>query len=202
MSTEKRLEREIVQSEFPAFNQMLERFLDFNRWGFQKTFSGLSTHFPPSIIYDSELCRVRFLWPVKDIRDREVSISILYGRSHAPNDEKTLLWNGEQCFCWHTLNLVLEFLDGLSPERVVRKNYELPAVMKQFNDSKNPSWSQREWLVRMHATIWEHYGERFFQLFDMRHLDLWENYVHFVKEFRMLKEAREHYGGPWPSNIC
>jgi len=204
MNIDEQKHREIAIKEFPKFTEMLESILNLKRWGFQKTLSGTSTRFPPSIIYDSQWCRVRFLWPVPDIRDREASIHILYGRLHAPNDAEMILWNGEQCFCWHDIDLVLHFLDGRSPEDVAYKDYDLPGVMKKFYDSKDRRWSQREWLVRMHEKVWEHYGIRFFEFFDLHRPDLWSRYIRFVKEFRRLKESgsKTQYGGPWPSNIC
>ncbi len=54
------------------------------------------------------------------------SISIYYGRLHAPNEETTMIWNGEECHCWHRFELALHFLDGRTPE-YASKRYTLIA---------------------------------------------------------------------------
>jgi hypothetical protein len=46
---------------------------------------------------------------------------------------------------------------------------------------------QPEWLAQMHATIWRHYGKRFFELFDLRQPDLWGKYRQFLKEVYDIK---------------
>ena len=33
------------------------------------------------------------------------------------------------------------------------------------------------------AMIWEHYEQRFFELFDLRRPDLWDDYIGFLKEY-------------------
>jgi hypothetical protein len=38
-----------------------------------------------------------------------------------------------------------------------------------------------------HAMIWEHYGQRLFELFDLRRPDLWEKYSSFVIQVYDLK---------------
>jgi len=61
--------------------------------------------------------------------------------------------------------------------------------MEQFEQSKMElglEWQQPEWLTRIHSSIWEHYGERLFELFDIRHPELWEKYIDFLKEYDRL----------------
>ena len=40
-----------------------------------------------------------------------------------------------------------------------------------------------EYSLRYHAAIWDYYGNRLFELFDLRQPELWEQYTQFVKEF-------------------
>jgi hypothetical protein len=204
MNNQKEMEKEFIKKEFPKFIETLEQCLNFKRWGFQMTFYGVSTKFPPSVIYDSEWCRVRFLIPIPDWRDRESTIHIRYGRLHAPNDEELILNDGEYCYCWHDIGLALEFLELVAPQQAANKNFASQSVIKGFMDSIDPNLHQLEWLTKTHALIWDHYGKRFFELFDLRTPNLWKQYDEFVKEFRAIKvtKSTRHYGGPWPANIC
>lgn len=195
---------EMVNKKFPEVIRTLEQYLNFKRWGFQMTFYGVSTKFPPSVIYDSEWCRARFLMPIPDWRESESTIHIRYGRLHALNDEELISYDGEECYCWHDIGLALEFLEGVAPQQAANKNFASQSVIKGFMDSIGPNLRQLEWLTRTHSKIWDHYDQRFFELFDLRTPTLWKQYVEFVKEFRAIKATKSsrHYGGPWPANIC
>jgi hypothetical protein len=164
-------------------------FLPLDRWNFQ-----LSARIDKpysSVIYNSERCRLNFVFSGWDVSG-DYTISIYYGRLHAPDIGATMVWNGEECHCWHDIKRVLNYLDGLSPQKAVKVKYEWPLVMEQFRQSDlGKSLSARryqaEWLTRMHATAWKHYGERLFELFDVRRADLWSEYVDFIREFYKLK---------------
>jgi len=81
----------ILRAEFPSLIQMFESTIDFKRWGFRRTFVGVVVQLPPSVIYDSEWCKVRFMWQASDRRDGDgPKITILYGRLHAPVDQLTI----------------------------------------------------------------------------------------------------------------
>jgi hypothetical protein len=186
---------EKTKNEFLNLVQMLEQTMDFKRWGFQKIFLGISENFPPSVIYDSEWCRVRFNYFEPDPRDQYKKITSLYGRLHAPVNEIAILWNGEKCYCWHQLELALNFLDGLSPKDLTGKS-ETPKIMEKYYRPDIQSVLGLEHIaasdiqpavtVRMCASIWDHYGQELFNLFDLRHPELWEQYRLFVKEYYKL----------------
>ena len=38
--------------------------------------------------------------------------------------------------------------------------------------------------------IWKHYGNHFFEIFDLRKPDVWEKYQMYIKEFYDLKGRR------------
>lgn len=198
----KKIFDDVVKTEFPEFIQMIERNLDFSRWGFTKVFSGVG-QFSPIVIYASKSCRVMFVWQVPDIRDERATIDIPYGRSHATNDEGIITWKGQKCYCWHDVTKVLYFLDGLSPSEVASDHFMSPKVMEQFRKSSvNKGWTQPEWMAKMHATIWEHYGKRFFDLFDMRQPSLWEQYSRFNAEYQRLNPEFSLSGFPTRDKIC
>ncbi len=54
----------------------------------------------------------------------------------------------------------------------------------------------------MHAIIWEKYGYRLFELFDLRRPDLWEKYSVFIKQVYDIRGFK-HYGYGVPhEKIC
>jgi hypothetical protein len=188
---------------FPEFIQMLKGCMNFDRWGFKQTFYGTTTDFSPSVIYSSEKCRVMFLWHKGDVRDGYATITIRYARLHATVNHKFMLWNGQKFHCWHYVDLALSFLDDLSPHEAVEKQSKWPNVMQQFIElNKKQNFSQVEWKARMHAFVWEHYGNRLFDLFDLRRPDLWEQYKLFVREYYRLDPGVFNPNSPPPENIC
>lgn len=161
--------------------RVAENILDLARWNFKETFRSNKIG---ELIYDSEYCRIKFLW---DGWAPEVgnSIAIYYGRLHAPNEKATMIWNDEECHCWHRFEHALHFLDGCSPAEAVKLNYS-HQIKRHFHEKeirKKYYHRQPEWMAQLHAAIWQHYGLRLFELFDLRRLDLWEQYRQFLKEF-------------------
>jgi hypothetical protein len=180
---------EVHKKQSQNLIQMLEGILDFKYWGFQRTYVGIAKVWP-FVIYDSKWCRVRFGLRGGEYSDRNHEMSVLYGRLHAPNDAGVMIWNGEECFCWHRWFDALNFLDGLSAREAVeqiRGKDEWPRVAEKFKQSKLGKELARpnhpEWMTRMQAAIWQAYGERLFELFDLRNPDLWNQYRHFVGEY-------------------
>jgi len=158
-----------------------QSFLDLALWGFRQSYQSGKTG---NLIYDSEICRVNFVWGGWDYGGGN-SISIYYGRLHAPNEEATMIWNGEECHCWHRFEQALHFLDGHTPADAVKLNFShsITAPYYEAEFRQNFHRRQPEWLTRMHAAVWEHYGKRFFELFDLRRPDLWQQYRQFLKEY-------------------
>lgn len=183
--------------------RLAEEFLPLKRWGFE-----ISARIPSShsiVIFDSEWCRVKFMWQVKDLYGGN-TIAIYYGRLHALDDGKIMLWNGEKCRCWHSVEYTLNFLDGMSPQEAVKAKRKWPRVMEQFRQSElgqrlSGRNSQPEWLTRMHATVWEYYGQRLFDVFDLRHTDLWSEYAEFIREFYRIKGLSPNISPP-QDKIC
>lgn len=195
--------QKIVENEFPEFIKLLERCMSFDRWGFKQTFYGTAQEFAPSVIYDSQSCRVRFLWLTADPRDGYTTLDIKYGRLHASNHQRFMLWNSKKCHCWHNIDLALSFLEGFSPQEAVEKSREISSFVDQFAQiNKEHSWSEIEWSARFHSAIWDHYGTRLFDLFDVRHSDSWEQYTNFINEFYRLKPRAFNPSAPPPENIC
>jgi hypothetical protein len=168
---------------------LAERFLPLKKWGFDETYRSSKDG---RLILNSQWCRVKFLWSGWEAQVGN-SINIFYGRLHASNDHQVMAWNKEDCYCWHGLTgrEVLNFLDGLSPqEAVFQKGF--PQIIMQFRKSelwKNLAGKrcQPELTVKMNAVVWEYYGTRLFELFDLRRSDLWEQYRKFLKEYYDIK---------------
>jgi hypothetical protein len=151
-------------------------------WGFIENFRASK---PGKLIYNSEWCRLSLIWGGWDYSNGN-SMHIRYGRLHAPNEQPTMIWNGEECNCWHRFELALHFLDAQTPQAAAKTIYT-HSVIEQYKRSKlgqslTGKRRQPEWLAQMHAMIWRHYGTRFFEIFDLRRPDLWEQYQQFLKE--------------------
>jgi hypothetical protein len=110
-----------------------------------------------------------------------------------------MIWNGEECYCWYhhgDLHLLLYFLDGLSvheaSDNEIRLSYDKrprtwhPLVQALDDSMKNPNETGTKEQVfgqylKFHRSIWDRYELRFFELFDLRRPDLWENYRKFLR---------------------
>lgn len=160
--------------------RIAQMFLDLHSWEFRESYRAIT---PAALIYDSEWCRIKLIWGGWDYGSGN-SIHIRYGRLHASNEEAKMIWNGEDCRCWHDFDHALHFLDGRSPADAARLNYSHPLTDPFYEAGFRQKFSRRqpEWLAQMQVTIWQHYGSRFFELFDLRQPDLWQQYRHFLKE--------------------
>ena len=167
--------------------RVAENFLDLDLWGLKESYRSAKSG---NLIYDSEWCRVNLVWGGWDPLGGN-SISIHYGRLHAPNEEAKMTWNGEECHCWHRFELLLHFLDGRTPEYASKTMYT-HSLIEQYKESElgrsfTGKRRQPEWLAQMHVTVWRHYGKRFFELFDLRRPDLWDKYRQFLKDVYDIK---------------
>jgi len=202
MNKEMERYRDIVNNDFPQLIQMLERVMDFKRWGFRQTFAGVSEQFTPSIIYDSEKCRVRFLWYAPDVRD-EPTIYVRYGRAHALNNQRYITRDGQQCYCWHNHRMALHFLEGLTPQEAMNNRYKWPRTLEKWEQSISAKGLPAvEGQVRIHAALWDHYGERLFNLFDLRHPELWDKCILFMKACYKIDPFTDDYGYLKGYEIC
>ena len=181
---------ERIEDPCEEMARLAQSFLPLKQWGFIESYRSKKDE---RLIHTSQWCRVKFVWSGWEI-DSGNTISIYYGRLHAPDDKIRVIWNGEECHCWHSLmgtGAVLDFLDGLtSQESAVRNNF--PPIIEQFRHSEvwqNLSGKRREpeLAIKMHAAVWNHYKIRLFELFDLRRPDLWEKYRHFMKDLYDIK---------------
>jgi hypothetical protein len=206
--------------------ECIERILPLHQWSFRPSANFLGSPYKaalgkvtgcPVVIYDAEWCRMRFA--VQHDRHEDL-VWIYYGRSHAPNDEWTLIWNGVECSCWHhygNLGLLFSFLDGLTPQQAFQanlahkygvRNWTLHPLTKAHHDViADPANEFRsaqfffEQHLKFHASIWLYYGLRFFELFDLRHPDLWAKYTTFLKQVYEMKETK-YESDVFQYNIC
>jgi hypothetical protein len=181
--------------------RVAQSFLNLDQWGFKVSYRSTK---PGNLIYDSEWCRLSFIWGGWDPLGGN-SIHIRYGRLHAPNEKATMIWNGEECHCWHDFDQALHFLDERTPEYASKMMYT-HSLIEQYKQSDlgqslTGKRRQPEWLVQMHAVVWEHYAPRLFELFNLRRSDLWEQYRQFLKEVYDIK-GRSPYIKPPLDRVC
>jgi hypothetical protein len=159
--------------------------LDLPSWGFRESYRSTK---PGKLIHDSQWCRISLIWGGWDYGGGS-SIHIRYGRLHAPDEKITMLWNGEECRCWHDFDHALHFLDGHSPAEAVKLKHSHPLLDPFYSEEISQKFDRRqpEWLAQMHVTLWQAYGNSFFELFDLRRADLWQKYRLFLKEYYDIK---------------
>lgn len=194
----------IRQGEVQRFSRLLDLAFDFGFWGFQESYLHFYPYHSAYIIYDSEWCRVKFDINSGDLL-RGYGMRVRYGRKHAPNTVSTMLWNGEECWCWHEIPEALMFLDGFSPQETVdeyRAKGRWGFMEAEITQKTN---SRLESDAKIHALIWKKYGRRLFELFDLRHSELWNQYVSFFAKYQKLSGSMAiHSDSPVPDKdrIC
>ena len=190
-----------------ALMQMIEQNLNLAGWKFRLTFTKFHQTSNIKIIYDSEWCRTKFMFSRQHTPQHD-ELSIEYGRLHAPNEDPYMAWQGEKCRTWHNVIVPLRFLDGLSISEAVQQakiQKESPTAIEKFRKSELGKRLFDEYppkaSIVMHSVLWEHYGQRLFELFDLRRPDLWEKYRIFIKEYYRLLGMKASYGPPY-ENVC
>jgi hypothetical protein len=168
--------------------RIAQNSLDAGSWGFKETYHSVKSQ---QLILDSPLCRINLIWGGWDQAGGN-NMYIRYGRLHALDVKKTMLWNGEECHCWHDIDHPLNFLDGRLPADVVKRFTSHPVTDPFYKNELRQKFhrQQPDWLAAMNLAIWKHYGNRFFEIFDLKRPDLWEKYQLFLKEFYDLKGRR------------
>jgi hypothetical protein len=190
----------ILSVDLPILYLAIEKCLQPRNNGFELVDPNLVPTEPLTISYQSGQCKMK----ISCRRDKpydDIELSILYGRLHAPFDRDFIEWNGEKCHCWHGVSAspLMPFLDGLSPAAAVELTSS-KIVNDFFESSRGKEWTTSERFARMHAMIWKNYGQRFFDLFDLKYPDLWKEYVAFLKEYyeidtRLNKTLKAMFNG-------
>jgi len=175
-----------------ALIQLIEENLEIQRWNFRLTFTKFVKPSNTKLIYDSEWCRVKFTFSRMHFPEKD-KLLIDYGRLHAPDEELFMIWNGEGCRCWHNILDPLRFLDGLTPAEAYQQailDKQLPPIIRDFRQSKQGKKLLSEYppksAIVLQDTLWKQYGEKLFELFDLRRPDLWQEYRRFLKEYYEL----------------
>ena len=192
-----------------TLTELIEQYLPIRKWGFVESVRN-ENEYAPFLIFDSQWCRIRFHLE-RDMHSGGMlseNLNISYGRLHALNNDSEMIWKGEKCQCWHyyfNLHLLFSFLDSVSVQDAYKANvawsYERrKPIWHPLIEShrayveKNNGFKTKERrsgaTLEFHASIWEHYGLRFFELFDLRHPELWEKYRNFLKEVYEPEEQR------------
>lgn len=200
-----RIKRHKAYSE--DLKSLVEGVLDFKKWGFQQTYIHIDEKELPHIIYDSNNCRARFSYVGGDSNIGFI-VKVYYGRLHASNENFLLKWEGMQCGCWHQVNRALHFLDGLSPKEAAEnvQNNIWPHILEKYRNSKLGKKlehdNHREWIIRMHSTIWNYYGNKLFEIYDLYQPDLWEQYTNYLRSYYKIQGVSPYPGTPGNDHIC
>ena len=174
-----------MRLDIRTLTDLIEGSLPLKHWAFLE-----STKTNLYVIYNSQWCRVKFMIE-KDISKDH--LHVYYGRLHALDNEWEMIWDAENCYCWHNhydLQIALRFLDGFSAQDAYKMKWtRLPLFQDYYNSEFTKSISNNhEQFLKLHSVIWSHYGEHFFELFDLRRPDLWNQYVGFLKEYYRLDD--------------
>lgn len=176
--------------------------LPLDHWGFKESYRSEKEE---RLVFDSKWCRVQFIWVGWEIYTG-YNMRIFYGRLHAPVDAQSMSWEGEECDCWHTLmgaGDALDFLNGLTPEESIAP-HDVPILE---NLGRNSWWDEiaadkrrvPELTIKKHAVIWEYYGTRLLELFDLRRPEIWKHYrewllARYKAEGKDEDEQRKKFG--------
>jgi hypothetical protein len=185
---------------FPALIRAVTHHLDYESWGFRIVHSGkLLDH--SGIILQSEYCKVK-IWTLRDRPYEEPEVYFSYGRLHAPNEDYITSWNGGKCHCWHDIRDALSYLDGFTAQETFQ-NPRAPVFMYDFfQRNKFRGWSHPEMTVRSQAAVWEQYGQNLFNLFDLRHPELWQGYSVFYRQLYDLRVTHPDHSITPRYRIC
>ena len=190
-----------------ALLQAIEGTLDMKPWGFVCNYKNFNETSSLVTIYDSQWCRLSFRFSRQQFSHHD-ELSVEYGRLHAPNEKAYLVWESEECHCWHNIIEPLLFLDGLTPLQAMEQSKiqrKSPPIVESFRQSEVGQKLYKEYapqaVLAMHGRIWEHYGQRLFELFDLQRPDLWEKYRAFVREYYRLIGMESSWGPPY-ENVC
>lgn len=169
--------------------RIVNNFSNLNKWNFVERYCSEKDR---KLIYDSEWCRMNIIWGGWDPLGGN-SISIYYGRHHALNETATMVWEGETCHTWHDFMSALYFLDGTLPAEAAKMKSSHQLIEKYYEEEFRKIYHRRqpEWLMKMHMDIWDFYGIRFFELFDLRRPEIWIQYSAFLKEYYDIKGRRK-----------
>ena len=184
-----------------------ENHLPLEKWGFAESgrIRKLDNSTSPSIIYSSELCKLKISFNEFNppFQTENFSIHIYYGR-HTASDEKDIdIVDGTKCYCWHDVAKPLHFIDDASPDYVAKNifSHELIEEFRKSVSSKDLQYKSLEWGIRKHAVVWEKYAPRLFELFDVQKEDLWQKYRDFLKDVYDIR-GRSAIIQPSMDNVC
>ena len=118
-------------------SRLIRESASLNNLDFSESYRSISDN---RLIYNSEWCRIKMVWGGWDPSIGN-SISIYYGRLHAPSEGMTMNWNGEECHAWHRFEHAIHFLDGRSPTDAAQMNYSTPLTNKYYDDEFSQNFS-------------------------------------------------------------
>ncbi len=162
-----------------------EHVLPLKKWGFKESARYFYNNLYPTLIYDSNKCRV-YIYHDTVGRKHEYGTTIYYGSLGVPNSADLLIRDQDDKnprLLWHSPRLLLCFIDGLSPQNA-RQEKE-PRRIRELRQSETIQKIKYlpERRLAEEKAIWEMYGQRLFGLFDAKNIKLWKEYLAFRKAY-------------------
>jgi len=96
--------------------------------------------------------------------------------------------------CWHNIDTVINYFDGLSPQEV-ELTLSLRGIVQDFHQSNIERYEQEEYVAKLTSHIWNQYGQRIFDLFDVCQTELWNQYADFTKNCGIIAEEQARNKG-------
>lgn len=176
------------------FKMLLERRVDFAKWGFSLLTVSPVAMAEVLLVYESPRCRVRFGFqrgmyasPGEQVGEGiEDHMFYGYGRLHAPPFGDDIVIDERVYVAWHDPYDILRFIDHIGGRVDPAESSEVGA--------SPPTWQVcvavvarlkdlgriERWAAAI-AASWELVGDELFELLDLNRPDLWEAYVAFRK---------------------
>jgi len=182
--------------------RLIKQDMHLERWGFTVASKKMDAK-AIEVVIRSEICKVG----IDCTRDNShlCSISLAYARLHAPENAPYMIYEGQECVCWHNLFFgILDFLDGMTPEEAANSRSSGKRIIGLEQEPKiaNLGKYNPERTLYFHDEIWTRYAPELFQLFDLRDQTLWKKYYDFNKEYVRLLFENPTQMIPSPDKIC
>jgi hypothetical protein len=160
--------------------ELADAILPLRKYGFAESFISSNNDI---VVFTSDKCKIKFIWGGWDYL-AGYTLNVYYGRLIAENEKYKMVIDGKEYRCWHLVAPILHFLDNSNPGEVanriqlhwIKEKFIQSDIAKSFSGKKQ----QPEWLLHMHNMIWESYGSRIEELFDMYNTASWNEYKKFL----------------------
>lgn len=187
--------------------KLADNYLELKKWGFitEEQATVHNGEYPqPLVIYKSKNCKIKIAFNewYPPHQKNEFTLDVFYGRVIAAK-ENVMLFENEECHCWHNIVKIMHFLDGRSPEYAAQNLFSHNIISEFINSTTSETLADKhaEWEIRKHRIILEKYSTQLFNLFDIKQVEPWRNYSQFLSGIYDIR-GRKPYIKPPLDKIC